>query len=50
MAAAEEYFSELGVRFVTFNVNEANVRGQRFYERLGFVPQVRQFVKVLRDP
>ena len=49
MAAAEEYFAGLGVRFITLNVNDANERGRRFYERLGFVPQLRQFVKVLRE-
>ena len=49
MEAAERYFIGLGVRFVTLNVNDANERGMRFYGRLGFVPQVRQFVKVLRE-
>ena len=47
MAAAETYFRDLGVRFVTLNVNEGNARAQRFYERLGYAPQLRQFVKVL---
>jgi len=50
MEAAEQYFCDLGMRFVTLNVNESNVRGIAFYERLGFVPQIRQFVKVLGDP
>jgi ribosomal protein S18 acetylase RimI-like enzyme len=48
MRAAEDYCRGLGVRFVTLNVNESNARAMRFYERLGFVPQIRQFVKVLR--
>ena len=48
--AAEQYFLESGVRFVTLNVNEGNERGRSFYERHGFVPHLRQLVKVLRDP
>ena len=49
MAAAEQYFTGLGVRFITLNVNVANERGMRFYEGLGFAPQSKQFVKVLRE-
>jgi ribosomal protein S18 acetylase RimI-like enzyme len=49
MAAAETWSRARGIRFVTLNVNESNVRAMRFYETLGFNEQVRQFVKVLTD-
>jgi ribosomal protein S18 acetylase RimI-like enzyme len=47
VAAVEAHFRGLGVRFTTLNVNLANERARRLYERLGYGPQFTQFVKVL---
>ncbi len=47
VAAVEAHFRAAGLRFVTLNVNVANARAARLYERLGYEKQVVQFVKVL---
>ncbi len=47
MKAVQSYVVECGFRFMTLNVNERNARARRFYERLGFEAQLRQYVKVL---
>ena len=45
MAAVEEVALARGYRFVTLNVVEENRPAQRFYERLGFGPEHRHYVK-----
>jgi GNAT superfamily N-acetyltransferase len=45
MAGAEAWALERGYRFVTLNVVEENAPAQRFYERRGYVPGHRHYVR-----
>lgn len=45
MEAVERRARERGYRFVTLNVAEDNRAGMRFYERLGYGPGHRHYVK-----
>jgi ribosomal protein S18 acetylase RimI-like enzyme len=47
MAAIEDWARAHGHRYVTLNVVEQNTPAQRFYERLGFAPGHRHYVKRL---
>ncbi len=47
MAAIEDLARKRGFRFVTLNVVEENRPAQRFYERIGFGPGHRHYVKRL---
>jgi len=47
MRAVEQHVRERGLRFLTLNVHESNVRGHAFYRTLGFEPNTRQYVKVM---
>jgi ribosomal protein S18 acetylase RimI-like enzyme len=49
MAACESWARERGYRYVTLNVVEENAPAQRFYQRLGYAPGHRHYVKRL-DP
>ena len=48
MAGAEAWAAERGYRFVTLNVVEENAPAQRFYERRGYTPGHRHYVKRTR--
>ncbi len=45
MSECEAWARERGYRFVTLNVVEENVAARRFYERLGYGPGHRHYVK-----
>jgi ribosomal protein S18 acetylase RimI-like enzyme len=47
MRAVERHVRERGLRFLTLNVHEHNVRGHDFYRELGFEPNTRQYVKLM---
>jgi ribosomal protein S18 acetylase RimI-like enzyme len=45
--AAETWSRERGFRYLSLNVNDANVAARRFYERRTYVPEYRHLVKLL---
>ena len=47
MAASEAWARQRGYVRLTLNVFEDNEGAQRFYTRIGFVPETRQLVKLL---
>jgi len=47
MRAVEQHVRDRGLRFLTLNVHEQNVRGHQFYRELGFEPNTRQYVKLM---
>jgi ribosomal protein S18 acetylase RimI-like enzyme len=49
MRGVERHVRERGLRFLTLNVHEQNLRGHDFYRALGFEPNTRQYVKVLES-
>jgi ribosomal protein S18 acetylase RimI-like enzyme len=49
MQGVERHVRDSGLRFLTLNVHEGNLRGHAFYRALGFEPNTRQYVKVLES-
>ncbi len=47
IAAAQVWSRERGYRYLSLNVNDANVRAQRFYESHAFIPEYRHLIKLL---
>ena len=50
LAAAEAWTRERGWRKLTLNVFETNVRARAVYERAGFAPETRRYVKWIGEP
>ena len=47
MDAAESWSRERGFRYLSLNVNDANEKARRFYERRAYEPEYRHLVKLL---
>ena len=47
MEAVEAWAQKRGARFVTLNVVDGNLGAQRFYERRGYAPGHRHYVRRL---
>lgn len=50
MTACEAWSSDHGYRYLSLNVNDANVDARNFYHRRSYVPEYRHLVKRLRPP